>query len=279
MKAAGFEDFDLTGKTALVTGGATGIGFSMTRALARAGAKVMIAARREDVLKNAAQELRRDPLISELPHHVVDLGDRASVRLLAEHAIATMGGVDIFIGNAAQDFLEPLEAIRDESIDKILQVNVSANVELFRAFLPYMRKKQWGRVIFSSSASTICASATDRMSMYVATKGALNAFTKAAAAETGHDGITVNCLVLGMFYTDLIREAIALTDKAQGPAAAAAFLETFASMTSVGRLAQCKEIEGIIQLLASNAGSYITATNLLVDGGLSSMLRPHATKN
>jgi NAD(P)-dependent dehydrogenase (short-subunit alcohol dehydrogenase family) len=131
----------------------------------------------------------------------------------------------------------------------MLQVNVSANVELFRAFLPHMRENKWGRVIFSSSASTVCASATDGMGMYVAAKGALNAFTKTAAAEAGHDGITVNCLVLGMFHTDLISEAIKLTEQHQGKAAADAFLETFASMTSVGRLAECKEIEGIIQLL------------------------------
>jgi gluconate 5-dehydrogenase len=131
--------------------------------------------------------------------------------------------------------------------------------------------------MFSSSGSTVCASATDRMGMYAATKGALNAFAINAAAELGHDGITVNSLILGMFVTDMIRDAIAQTEKAHGKDAADAFLETFASMTALGRLAECREVEGLIQLLASNAGSYITGTNLVIDGGLTSMLRPHAT--
>lgn len=278
MKATHFEEFDLTGKTALVTGGATGIGYSMTRGLLRSGATVMMAARREDVLKQAADKLNAEGFPGKARYKSVDLADRQSVKALSDHAITTMGGVDIFIGNAAQDFLEPIDSIKDDSIDQILQVNLSSNVELVRAFVPHMKQNRWGRILFSSSASTVAASATDRMNMYVATKGALNAFTKSAAAELGHDGITVNSLVLGMFETDIIRDAIQLTAKTQSQAAADAFLETFASMTALGRLADCQEVEGTIRLLASNAGSYITSTNFMLDGGMASMLRPHATR-
>ncbi len=272
-----FEYFDLKGKTALVTGGGSGIGYHMTRALLRSGAKVMIADRRVEVMKQGAEKLMAEGPTGEVMTYPVELGDRKSIRALADHAIKTLGGVDIFIGNAGLGFLEPLGEIKDESIDQILQINVSANVELFRAFLPHMRKNQWGRALFSSSTASICGSATDGCSMYATTKGALNGFVSTAAAEVGHDGITVNALVFATFYTELLQGVITLIETRDGKAAADAFLETSTSMTALGRLAEGKDVEGTIQLLASNAGSYITGTCYVLDGGLTSMLRPYAT--
>ena len=145
-------------------------------------------------------------------------------------------------------------------------MNVTANVELFRAFLPGMRARKWGRVLFSSSAATISAPSDDHMSMYTATKGALNSFTKAAANEVGPDGITVNTLVLGPYLTDLVQEAIEGLVKVQGPEAATAFKRSFATTTSLDRMGESHEVEGVVQLLASNAGGYITASNLFSDG-------------
>jgi NAD(P)-dependent dehydrogenase (short-subunit alcohol dehydrogenase family) len=270
-----FDKFDLTGKTALVTGGATGIGYFMSRGLMRSGAKVMLAARRENVLKEAAAKLKSESKGGEVLYCGVDLGKRASVQALAAHAAQTMGGVDIFIGNAAQDVFEPIDKITDDAIDRMFQVNVSANIELMRAFVPRMRKNKWGRIMFSSSTTSILSSAQEGMANYTATKASLNALARTVAVETGHDGITVNSILLGVFLTPMLQEQFGFLEKSQGAAAVKAFTDGFTSMTALGRLARCEEIEGFIQLLASDAGSYITGSSLTIDGGLSVMLRPN----
>jgi gluconate 5-dehydrogenase len=197
------------------------------------------------------------------------------VRALAEHAIKLFGGVDIFIGNAAQDINEHILNIKDDSIDTIMQVNVSANIELVRAFLPSMRAKRWGRFLFSSSVSTVVSSPHEGIGAYTASKGALNAFTRTLAAEVGHDNITANALVIGFFITDLVDHAIRLMRETQGEEAARLFMQDFVGMSALGRAGRPEELEGLVQLLASDAGSYITGTNLVVDGGMSVMLRPN----
>lgn len=271
-----FEKFDLTGKTALVTGGGTGLGYYMSRGLARSGATIMIAARREGVLKDAAQKLSDESDGASVLYHTVDLANRSSVSELADHAIDTMGGVDIFIANAAVDNWQPLESVTDEAMDEVWQVNVAANVALIRSFLPGMRAKKFGRILFSSSGTSVTADAEAGMGIYSSSKGALNTLTRTAAAEFGHDGITVNSLILGVFLTEMFQEIAHGLDVQHGQGAGQGFIDLFASMTSLGRFGECDEVEGLVQLLASNAGSYITGTNLAIDGGLTVTLRPHA---
>ena len=271
-----FKKFDLTGKTALVTGGATGIGYYMTRGLMRSGAKVMVAARRENVLKEGAARLRSESQAGEILCHCVDLEQRDSTRALADHALRAMGGVDIFIGNAAQDIFEPVEKISDAAINRMFQINTFANIELVRAFLPGMRQRKSGRIIFSSAGASQGATAQDGMGVYSATKAALNSFARTTAAEAGHDGVTVNCLILGGYLTPMMAEHLALVEKNQGAEIAKSFHDSFASMTALGRMGRCDEVEGTIQLLASHAGSFITGTGLEIDGGLGAMLRPNA---
>jgi NAD(P)-dependent dehydrogenase (short-subunit alcohol dehydrogenase family) len=266
--------FNLEGRRALVTGGGTGLGYHMTRALMRAGAHVLIAARREAVLRRAVERLNEEtPDAGRASYHPVDLNDRASIAQLAAHASGSFGGVDIYIGNAGQDINEHVLDIKNESIDQIMQVNISANVELVRALLPAMKAKRWGRIMFSSSVSTVVSSPHEGIGMYTATKGALNAFTRTLAAEVGHFNVTVNSLVIGFFVTDLVRHAEELLRKTQGEEAARRFMADFVGMTALGRAGRPEELEGLIQLLSSDAGSYITGTNLAIDGGMSIMLR------
>ena len=278
-----YQQFDLHGRRAVVTGGGTGIGYHMALALARSGARVMIGSRRDEVLQQATEQINREPIDAKALHRSVDLSDRANVKAFAAHAINAMGGVDIFIGNAGLDLLEPVDTMKDESIDEILQVNLTSNLQLVRAFLPHMRSQKWGRIILVSSASTLVASHCDGMTAYVATKGGLDAAVKTIAAEVGRDGITANTIVPGMFMTHIMDSSATRHETTGAESSAAedagrAFLEAMASMTMVGRGADCREIEGITQLLASDAGSYITATNLVVDGGLSSMMRPNPVR-
>lgn len=271
-----FARFDLTGKTALVTGGATGMGYHIARALARSGARVMIAARRENLLKAAADRLNEDPLINgRVTWHPVDLADRASTKALADHASKTMGGVDIYVGNAAIPGYCPVDALTDESIDTMQRVNVTANIELVRAFLPHMRSKKWGRIIFISSAGSTIAPALEGLSMYGAAKAALESFARVVAAETGRDAITANSLVLGAFRTEMYQETFDMLEKQDGPGAGKAFSNAIACMTALGHVGEPDDIEGAIQLLASDAGRYITGASIPVDAGMLIMMRPN----
>jgi 3-hydroxybutyrate dehydrogenase len=172
--------------------------------------------------------------------------------------------------------MAPVEQIDQTSLDAMMEVNISANLHLLRAFLPGMRAKKWGRVLFSSSATSVQASPHEGIGMYTAVKGALNAFTRTAAAESGHDGVTVNSLILGLYRTELAEELAESLDAQHGAGAGKAYLDSYSCMTALGRLGRCDEVEGVVQLLASDAGGYITGTNLAIDGGLTAMIRPNA---
>ena len=117
--------------------------------------------------------------------------------------------------------------------------------------------------------------AQEGVAVYSSVKGALNAYTRVAASETGHDGITVNSLNLGVFITEMLQnEILEPLEKAQ-PGASEAFLKGFASNTALGRLGDPREVEGLVQLLASDAGSYITGASIEIDGGLAIMMKPN----
>jgi len=269
-----FKKFDLTGKTAFVTGGGTGLGYCMARGLALSGAKVMIAARREDVLKDAAARLTEEAEGNEVLYTPIDLKDNVALGKTAQDVVAQLGGVDIFVGNAGGEGKAMVWEDQEDVLANLIQVNFAANVTLVKHFVPHMKEKQWGRVIFSSSESSIRGVAGGQ-SMYGASKGALNSYTKMAAMELGHDGITVNSLIIGFFLTDMMKtNVIERMDQLKGPGAGAAMAKDFASNTALGRLGDPAEIEGLVQLLASDAGSFITGSEVLIDGGTSIMMRP-----
>lgn len=269
-----FEEFNLTGKTALVTGGSTGLGYQMARGLARSGATVLIAARRTDLLKHAAERLMMDEHVKRVDWHPVDLTDRSSVDALAEHALSTYGGIDIFVGNAGATYVQQILDIDPHSVDECFQLNLTANMQLTKAFLPRMRERKWGRILFSSSIASTLVTPLGATATYSATKGALNAFCRVIAADMGRYNITANSLVLGYFMTDILTEAVKKMREVKGAAATDKYLDNITSVTSVGRIGDPKEIEGLVRLLASEAGSYITGTSFPIDGGMSIMRCP-----
>ena len=270
-----FKKFDLTGRTAVVTGGGAGLGYFMARGMARSGATVILAAHRESELEAAVEKMAAEAPQGRVECVVVDLGDRNSVEECAGITNELFGGIDILVGNAGADLFEPVDQISYENLDQVIQINFAANVALMRAYLPHMREQKWGRIMFSSSAASLAASAKEGMGVYAAAKSGLNAFARTAAAETGHDNITVNTIVFGMYLTSMVREHLKVVEAAAGIDAVRGFETSFASMTAAGRLGECEEVEGVAQLLASEAGSYITGSNLVVDGGMSIMLRPN----
>lgn len=270
----GFRNFDLTGRTALVTGGGTGLGYAMAQGLAAAGARVLITGRRHDLLDEAMRTLRRDVPGAAVVTGTVDLYDRDSIDALVDRTLATVGGIDILVGNAGAVHAEQLEDMTLPEIDRVLQLNLTANISLTQAFVPHMKAQGWGRIIFSSSTSSAMAAPFQGNLAYAASKSGLNGFARVIAGDLGHFGITVNCLILGLFWTSIVRNAEQQLRDTVSAEAADDLIAGFTEMTALGRLGDPDDLHGIVQLLGSDAGRYITGASIPLDGGTSIMMRP-----
>ena len=245
--------FDLTGRTALVTGGSKGLGKAMARGLAQAGANIVISSRHEAELKPALGEILAGTG-REGVYIVADMTDRADVLRLAAESIEKMGRIDILVNNAGSNCPQPIDEIKDEDWDRILELNLSSIMVLTRALVPQMKARKWGRIIHISSIMGFVSKAG--RNGYSATKSALIGLSKASALDLGPFGITVNCLAPGPFLTDLPMSLLSPREKAE-----------FAETTALNRWGDPKELVGPALLLASDAGSYVTGTTLVVDGG------------
>jgi NAD(P)-dependent dehydrogenase (short-subunit alcohol dehydrogenase family) len=245
--------FDLTGKVALVTGGSKGLGQAMARGLAEAGADVLISSRHEDELRPALTETLKGT-DRQGRYFVADMTDRTQVAKLAEDAVRAFGRVDILINNAGSNVPQPIDQIKDEDWDRIVELNLTSVMQLTRALVPQMKARRWGRVIHISSIMALVSNAG--RSAYSATKAALMGMAHASALDLGEHGITVNCIAPGPFLTDLPGRLLSAAEK-----------EKFASRTALNRWGEPRELVGAALLLASDAGSYITGATLVVDGG------------
>lgn len=245
--------FSLQGRSALVTGGSRGLGKAMARIFAEAGADVFITSRHEDELQAARDEIAAG-LSSRVEYSVTDMLNRHAVARLAEEATHRLGKIDIVVNNAGGNNPQQIDAIVDEDWDRIIELNLSSVMVLTRAVVPQMKERRWGRIIHISSIMGL-ASKEGRNS-YSATKAALIGMCKATAQDVGAFGITCNCIAPGPFLTDLPGKMLSDAEK-----------KTFADRTALGRWGAPSELAGPALLLASEAGSYITGSVLLVDGG------------
>ncbi|MEZ6047612.1 MAG: SDR family NAD(P)-dependent oxidoreductase [Planctomycetaceae bacterium] len=245
--------FDLTGKVALITGGSRGLGKAMARWLALAGADIVISSRDEAALETSLRHITAGTDVRGA-FFVTDMTDRKRVNYLGQQAISEMGRVDILINNAGGNVPEEADQITDENWDKILELNLSSCMALCRAVIPDMKSRNWGRIIHISSIMGL-ASKRGR-DAYSSTKAALIGLARAQALELGPYGITSNCLAPGPFLTELPGSLLSDEEKA-----------TFADRTALKRWGKPEELAGPALLLASEAGSYITGTTLVVDGG------------
>jgi NAD(P)-dependent dehydrogenase (short-subunit alcohol dehydrogenase family) len=246
--------FDLTGRVALVTGGSKGLGKAMARGFAQAGADVVISSRHTDELEKALPEIldgtgRRGLIVT------VDLSKRSEAERLAKTALEQMGRVDILVNNAGTNVPSPIDQVKDEDWDRVIELNLGACMVLTRALVPQMKERRWGRIIHISSVLGL-GSKMGR-NVYSATKRAVIGLAQASALDLGAFGITVNCIAPGPFLTDLPLNLLSDAEK-----------QTFSNRTALGRWGKPEEMAGPALLLASDAGSYITGEVLVVDGGV-----------
>lgn len=245
--------FNLTGRTALITGGNKGLGKAMARGLAEAGADIFLASRNEAELKSTLDEILT-ATGRKGAYAVCDVAKRDQVVNLARVAVEKMGRIDILINNAGMNAPQAIDAVSDETWDTILEVNLSSIMALTRALVPQMRARKWGRVIHISSIMGFVSK--EKRNAYSATKTALIGLAKASALDLGEDGVTVNCIAPGPFLTDMPMSILSPAEKAE-----------FAKTTALNRWGDPTELVGPVLLLASDAGSYITGQTLVVDGG------------
>ena len=246
--------FDLTGRVAVVTGGSKGLGKAMARGFAQAGADVVISSRHTDELEKALPEIlegtgRRGVIVT------VDLSKRTEAERLAKTSLEQMGRVDILVNNAGTNVPSPIDQVKDEDWDRVIELNLGACMVLTRALVPQMKERRWGRIIHISSVLGL-GSKMGR-NVYSATKRAVIGLAQASALDLGPFGITVNCIAPGPFLTDLPLNLLSDAEK-----------QTFSNRTALGRWGKPEEMAGPALLLASDAGSYITGEVLVVDGGV-----------
>lgn len=246
--------FDISSKVALVTGGSKGLGKSMARALALAGADVVISSRHQDELERALPDILAGTNSRGIAI-VADLSKREEAERLAKAAIEKLGRIDILVNNAGTNIPQPIDHVEDEDWNRVLTLNLSACMALTRTLVPPMKQRRWGRIIHISSVLGLGSKAG--RSSYSATKAGLIGLAQGSALDLGQFGITVNCIAPGPFLTDLARSLHTPADR-----------QNFSDRTALGRWGDPDETMGPILLLASDAGSYITGTVLVVDGGV-----------
>lgn len=244
--------FDLTGRTAIITGGTRGIGLAVAHGLAAAGANVVVASRKPDACERAAQQLgQAGAQAIGVPTH---LGDADAIGQLVEAAVARFGGVDIVINNAANALALPFGEITPAALDKSFAVNLQGPVLLVQTALPHLRRSGHAAIVNVVSAGAFVFSPAT--SMYSAAKAALVSYTRSMAAELAPSGIRVNAIAPGPVDTDMVRN---------NPPE---FIAALRGATLLQRIADPDEMVGPVLLLVSDAGSYITGQTIHADGGM-----------
>lgn len=242
---------DLTGKRALVTGGASGIGAAVARRLAAEGASVVVCDRDGDGAEAVAKEIAGETW-------VVDLGDTAALAKVSLEA-------DILVNNAGLQHVSPVEEFPPDRFALILRVMLEAPFLLARACLPYMYARGWGRIVNISSAHGLRASAFK--SAYVSAKHGLEGLSKVVALEGAERGVTSNCVNPGYVRTPLVEKQIADQARVHGLSADEVVTKVMLTRSAVKRLVEPEEVAAAVSYLCSAEASFVTGSNLVVDGG------------
>jgi 3-oxoacyl-[acyl-carrier protein] reductase len=241
--------FDLTGKTALITGATGTIGGAIARRIHGQGATVAISGTRAEVLDQLASEL--GGRVHVLP---CDLADAAAVEALVPRAEEAMGQLDILVANAGVTRDNLLVQLRDEDWDQVIAINLGATFRLTRAAIRGMMRRRFGRVIAITSVVGFTGNAGQ--ANYVAAKAGIAGMIKAAAQEYSKRGVTANCVAPGFIVTPMTDK---LNDKQR---------DVILSKVPAARAGTPEEVAAAVVFLASNEAAYVTGQTLHVNGGM-----------
>jgi 3-oxoacyl-[acyl-carrier protein] reductase len=241
--------FDLSGKTALVTGASGGIGSAIAKALAAQGARVALSGTREAALQSVAGEIGGDTVI--LP---CNLSDQEAVDALVPAAVEALGQLDILVNNAGITRDNLAMRMKDEEWSQVIQVNLESTFRLIRAALRPMMRAKAGRII--SISSVVGGAGQAGQANYAASKAGMIGMSKAIAREVATRGITVNCVAPGFIQTAMTDE---LTDAQK---------ESVMTNVPANRLGQPEDIAAAVVYLAADEGNYVTGETVHVNGGM-----------
>jgi NAD(P)-dependent dehydrogenase (short-subunit alcohol dehydrogenase family) len=245
--------FDLSDRTAVVTGGGTGLGRATVDVLARAGANVVIAAPQTDLIERVAEELRSSG--AEALAVPTDVRDSAGVEAMAARAADRFGSVDVLVNNAAIYPSRPWHEVTEEEWDEVIAVNLKGCFLCARAVYPYMKARGWGRIVNIASITFLLG--FPLLIHYVSSKGGIVGFTRALAREVGPDSVTVNCIAPGAFPT----AAEEIHPDPEG------YTRYVLENQCLKRRGRPEDIGHAVLFLASDAASFITGQTIAVDGG------------
>ena len=249
------ELFDLTGKTAVVTGGSRGLGREMAEGLAEAGASLMLCARREEWLNETLEEFRGRGFQAE--GKICDVSVAEDIQATVDETVQKFGKIDILVNNAGISWGAMPEDMPLEKWQKVLDVNLTGCFLFAQIAGREMLKRESGSIINITSVSGLTSSANGPFyAGYVASKAGLIGLTRELAASWGRKGIRVNAIAPGFFHSRLADKVIDIYER------------SIQETNAIPRIGREGELKGAAVFLASEASSYITGQTIIVDGGM-----------
>lgn len=251
--------FDLTGRTALVTGGSRGLGLQMAEALGEAGAKLMLTARKPAELEQAVAHLQARGIDARWT--AADSSDAVQARRVVDETMERMGRIDILINNAGATWGAPAEDHPLEAWDKVMNLNVRSLFVYAQAVAKAsMIPNRWGRIINVASIAGLSGSVNVDFVAYGTSKAAAINLARMLAGEWGEYGITVNAVAPGFFPSKMTRATLSELG-----------VDNIAKSVPLRRIGDEDDLKGAVLLFASAAGKHITGQVLAVDGGVSAV--------
>ena len=255
----------LKGKTALVTGSTSGIGLGIAETLAKSGANLII-----NGFGDAGEiEQLRARLAAAHAVKVIfspaDMSNSGSIQTMMDMAKDQFGGIDILVNNAGIQHVAPIDEFPIDKWNAIIAINLSAAFHTTRLALPYMKKKQWGRIINIASAHALVASPFK--SAYVAAKHGIAGLTKTVALEVAEQGITVNAVCPGYVLTPLVEKQIPDTAKARGITEEQVRRDVLLASQPTKQFVTVEQVAALVEFLCTEAAASITGAVLPIEGG------------
>jgi len=248
-----FSKLDLSGRTAVVVGGTSGIGRALAHGLAEAGADVVASSRRIEQVEATAAEI--EALGRRTIRRTSDVSDRESLKELLTECTAAFGKVDILVNSAGITKRSPTIDLDEDDWNAILETNLTGTLRACQVFGRHMVGNGYGRIINIASLSTFVS--LFEVAAYSASKAAVASLTKSLAIEWAKHGVNVNAIAPGVFRTALNQKLLDETPRGQ----------EFLTRTPMGRFGNVEELAGAAVFLASEAASFVTGEVLVVDGG------------